>query len=198
MRLIPRFSLAPVPLVVCTLMAIALWFYASMREDYTTVFDVPLEVRLPAGRTRENEIAPSVRVQLQGAGWQLLSHALSASVRCVVYVPEKLLTGDDVMISITKQMLAQGMQAPTGVAVQRVMSDSFAASVGIVTEKRLPVQPALEVAMRDGFIITSVHCFRYGAPNLSVCKMCTRRRLCGRNFLIHLRASCRCRECALR
>jgi hypothetical protein len=156
MRILTRFSIAPIPFVVCTLMAIALWFYASMREEYTAVFDVPLEIRLPAGRISENEITSSVRAQVQGAGWQLLNHVLSASVRCVVYVPEKLVAEDEALVTISRPMLAQGMQAPTGVTVQRIMSDSFLAKVGVIAEKRLPVLPALDVATREGFIVTNV------------------------------------------
>jgi hypothetical protein len=156
MRINKSISIAVVPLIVCFLLACSLWLYASMREEYTAVVDIPLEIRLPAGRTLETEVATSIRAQVQGAGWQLVNHFLSASIRCVVYVPEKrLVRGEEepTNITISRQMLTQAIQSPVGIALQRIMVDSLLLSVGSIVEKRVAVRPVLDIEMREGFIV---------------------------------------------
>ncbi len=156
MRLKPPTSIAILPLLVCLFLAFSLWLYASMREEYTTVVDIPLDIRLPQGRTLETEINSVIRAQVQGAGWQLVNHFLSSSIRCVVYVPEKRLAKNDEELSalaLTRQMLTQAIQSPVGITVQRVVTDSLPLVVGSIAEKRVPVRPVLDVEMREGFII---------------------------------------------
>lgn len=158
MRLTKPLPVAPLSLFVCTLLACSLWLYASMREEYTTVLDIPLEIRLPAGRTLETEIAPTLRAQVQGAGWQIVNHFLSSSIRCIVYVPEKRLAREEEQsnLTISRQMLTQAIQAPTGIAVQRIMADSLPLAVGSITEKRVVVRPTLDVQTREGFIVAQM------------------------------------------
>lgn len=158
MRLTSSLNIAVLPLVVCFLLACSLWLYASMREEYTTVLDIPLEIRLPAGRTLETEVASTVRAQVQGAGWQLVNHFLSSSIRCVLYVPEKRLLRDEEQshITISRQMLMQAIQAPIGMSIQRMMADSLSLAVGSITEKRVFVRPVLDIAMREGFILAEM------------------------------------------
>lgn len=155
MRLTKPLPVAPLSLLVCTLLACSLWLYASMREEYTTVLDIPLEIRLPAGRTLETEITPTLRAQVQGAGWQLVNHFLSSSIRCIVYIPEKRLAREEEQsnLTISRQMLTQAIQAPVGIAVQRIMADSLPLAVGSITEKRVVVRPTLDIETREGFIV---------------------------------------------
>jgi hypothetical protein len=126
-----------------------------MREEYTTVLDIPLEIRLPAGRTLETEITPTLRTQVQGAGWQLVNHFLSSSIRCIVYIPEKRLAREEEQsnLTISRQMLTQAIQAPVGISVQRIMADSLPLAVGSITEKRVVVRPTLDIETREGFIV---------------------------------------------
>ncbi len=158
MRLTKPLPVAPLSLFVCALLACSLWLYASMREEYTTVLDIPLEIRLPAGRTLETEITPTLRAQVQGAGWQIVNHFLSSSIRCIVYVPEKRLAREEEQsnLTISRQMLTQAIQAPTGIAVQRIMTDSLPLAVGSITEKRVMVRPTLDVQTREGFIVAQM------------------------------------------
>jgi hypothetical protein len=158
MRITPRFSIAFLPLTVCLLLAVALWLYASMREEYSTVIDIPLEIRLPAGRALETEVATSIRAQVQGAGWQLVNHFLSYSIRCVVDVPARRIISQQqdqqANFGISRQTLAQAIQAPVGVLVQRILSDSLTLAVGTIAEKRLPIRATLDVEPREGFVCT--------------------------------------------
>lgn len=158
MRITKPLPVAPLSLFICALLACSLWLYASMREEYTTVLDIPLEIRLPAGRTLETEIAPTLRAQVQGAGWQLVNHFLSSSIRCIVYVPEKRLAREEEQsnLTISRQMLTQAIQAPIGIAVQRIMVDSLPLAVGSITEKRVVVRPTLDVQTREGFIVAQM------------------------------------------
>ena len=159
MRLKPSTNIAIVPLLVCFFLAFSLWLYASMREEYTTVVDIPLDIRLPIGRTLETETNSFIRAQVQGAGWQLVNHFLSSSIRCVVYIPEKRLAKNDEELSnlaISRQMLNQAIQAPVGITVQRVMNDSLPLVIGSIAEKRVAVRPVLDLEMREGFIVAQM------------------------------------------
>ncbi|MCS6808270.1 MAG: hypothetical protein RML40_06400 [Bacteroidota bacterium] len=149
-------SFAFVPLVVCVSLALSLWLYASMREEYTTVIDVPLEIRLPAGKTLETEVQTAIRVQVQGPGWQLISHFLSSAVRCIVYLSERQLAvraEEPSSLLLSRQALVQAIQAPVGIKIQRVMTDSIPVLVGSTVEKRVPVRPVLYLQVREGFIL---------------------------------------------
>jgi hypothetical protein len=158
MRITPRFSIAFLPLTVCLLLAVALWLYASMREEYSTVIDVPLEIRLPSGRALETEVASTIRAQVQGAGWQLVNHFLSSAIRCVVDIPAKRIIptvqDQQATFSLSRQTLAQAIQAPVGVLVQRIVSDSLVLAVGTIASKRVPIRATLDVEPREGFICT--------------------------------------------
>jgi hypothetical protein len=170
MRISPRFSIDFTPLALCLLLATALWLYASMREEYNTVIDIPLEIRLPAGRALETETVPVIRAQVQGAGWQLVNHFLSSAIRCVVDIPEKRIkqignqssnqnnsqntNQNQSLIGISRQMLSQAIQAPVGVLVQRILSDSLVLAIGTIAEKRVPIAAVLDVEAREGFVVT--------------------------------------------
>jgi hypothetical protein len=175
MRIGSRFSIDFTPLALCLLLATALWLYASMREEYNTVIDVPLEIRLPAGRALETETVTVIRAQVQGAGWQLVNHFLSSAIRCVIDIPEKRIkqggnqgnanqptnsnntqtaNPNQAFVSISRQMLSQAIQAPVGVLVQRVLSDSLVLAIGTIAEKRVPITAVLDVEPREGFVVT--------------------------------------------
>lgn len=164
MRITSRFSVDFTPLVLCLFLATALWLYASMREEYSTVIDVPLEIRLPEGRALETETVSVIRAQVQGAGWQLVNHFLSSSIRCVLDVSEKRLGQAQTQASsraqavaniiVSRQMLSQAIQSPVGVLVQRVLSDSLVFAVGTIAEKRVPLVAVLDVEPREGFVVT--------------------------------------------
>jgi hypothetical protein len=168
MRLFQSLPIAVVPFTICCLLACALWLYASMREEYTTVLDIPLEIRLPEGRTLEKAVASEIRAQVQGAGWQLVNHYLSSSIRCVLYISEERLfspkngslaravSADDeqAFALFPRAALAQAIQAPMGIVVRRVLADSLLLTVGSMTEKRVPIRVVAEVETRPGFILT--------------------------------------------
>ncbi|TAE33761.1 MAG: hypothetical protein EAZ92_00430 [Candidatus Kapaibacterium sp.] len=162
MRIAPRFSIAFGPLLACLFLAVALWLYASMREEYSTILDIPLDIRLPEGRALEAEPSPVIRARVQGAGWQLVNHFVSSAIRCVVDVPALRIaqaqaqTGNpnQVFIPISRQMLSQAIQAPVGVLVQRVVSDSLTLAIGFIAQKRIPIRAVLDVEPREGFVVT--------------------------------------------
>jgi hypothetical protein len=179
-------SFALLPFSVCLLISIGLWFYAGMREEYTMILDVPLEVRLPAQRTLETPIPSAIRTRIQGAGWQLLNINLSSPIRCVIMLSDKLLstqylptdqsstqestsspttlknnsTALSSSVTITKLMLTQGLQVPAGIAVLDVMAEPFTAMIGTIEQKKVPIVPILNIQPREGFMLLGIIAIR--------------------------------------
>ncbi len=145
---------AIVPFFACMALATALWFYASMREEYSTVVEVPLEMRLPEYRVLESSLMPFIRARVQGAGWQLLNLALSGEARCAVFVSDKSLPQSEAKVTVTRSMLSQGMQVPTGIHVVNILTDPFTAQIGVIERKKVPIVPVLNVDLREGFMLS--------------------------------------------
>jgi hypothetical protein len=84
----------------------------------------------------------------------LLNLALSSEARCAVFVNDKSLPQGEANVTVTRSMLSQGMQMPTGIHVASILTDPFTAQIGVIERKKVPVVPVLNVGLREGFMLS--------------------------------------------
>lgn len=140
------------PFIVSFILASLLWLYASLREEYATILDIPLEIRIPANRTSEITITPSVRVKVFGAGWQLVNLIWFTAPRCIIILPHQNSQFEDQTLFVTKTMMQQGIQIPSGIQVLAILQDTFPVHISSIAQKKVPVLPDVMVEPRNGFI----------------------------------------------
>lgn len=141
-----------IPLIISFILASLLWVYASLREEYTTILDIPLEIRLPSNFTSEITITPSVRVKVFGAGWQLVNLLWFTTPRCVILLTNLHSQLEDQTLLVSKVMMQQGIQVPSGIQVLAILQDHFRVHLSTIVQKKVPVLPNLEIQPREGFI----------------------------------------------
>ncbi len=119
-------------IVMSVVVAFVLWFTFSMRESYSVVIEMPLEVRnLPEGRALSQRPPPTARVTVQGDGWELLK--LSRGT------PALEVDAEEESVDIYRAA-AESNRLPPGVAVQSVVPASITLAVEPRITRTLPVR----------------------------------------------------------
>lgn len=125
------------------IVAFVLWFTVSMRDTYTITVESPLNVvTLPAGQALAVPPLATVRVQLQGVGWDLLQLSRRPP-------------GIDVFADGPKVDLrgaaAEGANLPAGVLIQSVQPQQIELVLDDRIRRRLPISLIGEINIEPTF-----------------------------------------------
>ena len=123
--------------------AFVLWFTVSMRDTYTITVESPLNVvTLPAGQALAAPPPATVRVQLQGVGWDLLQLSRRPP-------------GIDVFADGPKVDLqgaaAEGANLPAGVLIQSVQPQQINLVLDEQIRRRLPISLTGDINIEPTF-----------------------------------------------
>ncbi len=132
------------------LFAMALWMYASLSSEYTTLIKLPVEIKLPENRSFEQQPTSSVFVEAKGTGWNLFNLIFFNNSK-KIYVDLSQTVINDSIYSIGRSNLLKGVQSFERVELSDVLSDYITIKTGSVTTYSVPVVPDLTVIPADGF-----------------------------------------------
>lgn len=134
------------------LFAIALWGYSSLNSDFIINIELPLTVKLPPNRAIENNLPPTVSVEVRGTGWHLFNLLyLNSSKICNIDLSKSTFT-DDIYV-ISRNEILKGIQYLVNVEPREVLTDVLELSTGQVGTYKVKVDPVVTVKPLDGLIV---------------------------------------------
>jgi hypothetical protein len=121
-----------VAIVLSILIAFLLWFTFSLREQYTVVIEMPLEIgRLPEGRALAELPPLEARVTIQGVGMELMRLRRSP--------PALVLNVRDEVVDVFAAA-SESARIPTGVSVQSVTPSTVRLALEPEIARSVPVE----------------------------------------------------------
>lgn len=156
-----QYKFSPLALLVSFMMGLGIWMNATLESDeYSTVLDVPLSVRLPENRAIETDLPQTIQVRVRGAGWQLFTMQfslfgwqLAPSARCQVAISDKLIKANEEALYLSKSILAQNLAFPLPIASYDVITDSLSLGIGYIDSKTVPIRLVQRLKTSDEYRI---------------------------------------------
>jgi hypothetical protein len=132
-------------------LAIALWFYASMNEEYNTKISVPLFVELPQSRAFEAAIESTLEIDVRSNGWNLFGAlVMNTSKQCVIDLTNKIIT--DSIFIIPRSDIIKGIQSLDDVNLMEVNPEFIALKTSKIAEKKVPLLSRLNISPKTGYV----------------------------------------------
>ncbi len=137
------------PIIIASVIfAIGLWLTVNLGSDYTTTKDIPIVIQNLDRSVAFSKPPPEhIRARLRGEGWKLLGMKLGGDTKYVIDLQNERST---VSIRTTAE-LAERLRIPSDIEVSELSPSEFVLELEQITEKRLPIEPVLEVTYRNGF-----------------------------------------------
>ena len=145
-------SIRPRAIIGAILMAAALWVYASMNNEYTSVVVLPLMVNPPAGRAIENTLPGTISVEVKSNGWQLMNLNFFSN-RGECYVDMTKLDNGDSVILLTRNDIFKSLPSLRNAQALDVFPQSIPVKTGKIGEYSVPVISQVTIIPKDGFIL---------------------------------------------
>lgn len=133
-------------------LAVALWIYASLSDDYQIIIDVPFVVSAPTGRAIETVLPNNVSVDVSGQGWYLLNHLyLNQLKKCLVNLDDVRKT--DSFFVINTLDMQKGLINLNKVTPLRVYPDELYVKTGEIASKEIEIIPDVDINLQEGFVL---------------------------------------------
>ena len=137
---------------ITLIIAILLWIYINLNDDYITMIEVPLSVVPPTGRAIEQKINNYISVEFKGSGWNLFNYLyLNKNKRC--YINLDNVTRDDSLYTIGSLDFQKGLEDINKIVPQRFHPNRIRITTGEIENKKVDVKSDVALKLKDGFIL---------------------------------------------
>ena len=134
------------------LIAIGLWIYATLQDEYHTVVAVPLIVEPPTGRAIENILPNRVSIDVAGTGWYLFNYMyVNKLKKCKVNLDD--VRKDDTIYVISSIDMQKGLEGLNRITPQRFYPERINVKTGEIVEKEVRIVSDAKVNLKDGFVL---------------------------------------------
>jgi YbbR domain-containing protein len=131
--------------------AFALWTYASLNYEYSTIVKVPLNLDLPVTRAIENPVSQEISVSVKGRGWDIFNLMFfTPEARVYVDLTQAKIEGS---YEIQRNEIMRGIQGFKNVTPDNVIPEFITLQTGIIEIKTVPVIAKVHLRTREGFMI---------------------------------------------
>ena len=132
--------------------AVALWMYASLNDEYQTVVEVPLTITPPKGRAIENILPNKISIDVKGNGWYLFNYLYVNNIkRCRVNLND--VRKDDTIYTISAIDMQKGLDAINKIVPQRFYPDQINVVTGETLTKEVNIISNANINLREGFVL---------------------------------------------
>jgi len=137
------------PIIIASVIfAIGLWLTVNLGFDYTTTKDIPIVLENLQQNVALRELPPEkIRARVRGEGWKLLGMKLGGDTKYMVDLENERST---VNVRTTAN-LSDRLRIPSDIEIAELEPAEFSIELEQMSEKRLPIEPVVEVTFRDGF-----------------------------------------------
>ncbi|MDR0927494.1 MAG: hypothetical protein LBO69_06985 [Ignavibacteria bacterium] len=134
------------------LVAIALWIYASLNDEYQSTIDVPLQVKAPTGRAIEDVLPTKISIDVKGNGWSLFNYLYLNSIKLCKVNLDDASKADSIYVVHSVDM-QKGLEGINKLVIRRFYPDSLRVRTGEVSTKTVNITPNVNIIPRQGFVI---------------------------------------------
>lgn len=137
------------PIIIASVIfAIGLWLTVNLGFDYTTTKDIPIVLENLEQNVALREPPPEkIRARVRGEGWKLLGMKLGGDTKYMVDLGNEHST---VNVRTTAN-LSDRLRIPSDIEIAELEPAEFTIELEQMSDKRLPIEPVVEVTFRDGF-----------------------------------------------
>ncbi len=135
------------------LLAIALWGYASLNEEYQTVVELPLVVEPPPDKAIETSVPNEIFIDVIGSGWYLFNHVYFNNLKkCYVALTDANKRDSQYVIETVD--MQKGIQNLAGkLTLRQIFPDVIAVKTGDIQSKEVKILPDVKINLKEGFAI---------------------------------------------
>jgi YbbR domain-containing protein len=132
--------------------ALALWFYVSLNNQYTTYITVPLDIQINEDLAIENIIKPNIQVEVRATGWELFNLIyLNNSKMCVVDL--RNLPQGTKLYELTYSKLSQSFISMEKAEIRKTNPENIRLQISEISKKTVPIRPDISLLLRKGFTL---------------------------------------------
>lgn len=132
------------------LFAFFVWVSVDLGNEFQITMDVPVRIdNLQPAKAIASSIPQSVKVKIQGTGWQLLNTILSPNIRYAIDFSN--LSKRDTLF--TYKNLNERISFPHGIHIFEIYPESVLVVLDTRIAKTIPIEPDVRVSYRKGFDI---------------------------------------------
>jgi YbbR domain-containing protein len=133
-------------------LAIALWIYASLNDEYQTIIDIPITVSAPEDRALETVLPNIISVDASGSGWNLFYNSyLNKLKKCYINLESVKKTDSSYIIS--RVDMQKGLINFNKTTPQRFYPDEFVIKTGEISNKDVEIIPDVDIDLKNGFVL---------------------------------------------
>lgn len=133
-------------------LALVLWFFASLNDNYNINIEVPINYTLPSNRAFENELPKTATYQFSGNGWSLFNlKYFNSAKKCNLNLYKYYSQSDEVLI--TRDILLKSLEYTGNASAKEVYPDKLNIKLGFNSEKYVKVHSKVKIKPNDNFIL---------------------------------------------
>ncbi len=134
--------------------AISLWVYTSLNDEYSTRVDIPLLIQLPENRSPEKTLPSNITIVAKGSGWHLFNLIFfNQNKVCQVDLTNELINQQEYFI--LENTLEKSLRNIVNVTAEDVYPDNISITTGPSVEKRVPIKSRLNIIPDENFVLAT-------------------------------------------
>ncbi len=139
-------------LVGAILLAITLWAYTTLNNEYVTFVKVPLKVVMPNNRAIENPIPQNLDIEVKGKGWDIFNLLFfNTSKEINLDLSKQRIDKND--IEVGRQQILKSVRYIGNLETIDALPDNVEIRTGISGEYFVEVEPNVKVVPKQGFTL---------------------------------------------
>lgn len=134
------------------ILALVLWFFASLNDNYNINIEVPIKYTIPTNRAFENELPKTATYQFSGNGWSLFNlKYFNTAKTCNLNLHKYYSQSDEVLI--TRDILLKSLEYTGNTSALEVYPDNLNIKLGFNAEKYVKVKSKVKIQPNTNFIL---------------------------------------------
>lgn len=139
-------------LVGAILLAVVLWAYTTLNNEYVTFVKVPLKVIMPNNRAIENPIPQNLDIEVKGKGWDIFNLMFfNTSKEISLDLSKQRIEKND--IEVGRQQILKSVRYIGNLETIDALPDNVEIRTGISGEYFVEVEPNVKIIPAPGFIL---------------------------------------------
>ncbi len=132
--------------------SVLLWAYVRLSAAYEADVDLPVKLTAPKGYALASGVPERLHTRVRGAGWQILLMGFTKNANFQFDLSERALPPEE-LVTLHSDEIANSAVLPSELRVLKVEPDSLELQFARAIEKRISIQPRLDVRPARGYVI---------------------------------------------
>ena len=132
--------------------SVLLWAYVRLSAAYEADVDLPIKLTAPKGFALASGLPERLHTRVRGAGWQIMLMNFSKNANFHFDLSERSLPAE-AFVTLHSDEITNAAVLPSELRVIKVDPDSLQLQFGKAIEKRIAIEPRLDVTTARGYMI---------------------------------------------